>query len=83
MPRANFPIFPAEPGIFAIVLEKCRFETKTASRIKPLHVNSRHRLNGKLFGPKRETNPPNREIPPRAVAVHKKRNRKRHILLVR
>ena len=83
MPLAEFPIFPAEPRIFAIVPEKCRFAPKTASRIRPLPVNSRSGLNGNLFGPNREINRPNRELPQRAIAMHEKRNRKRDILLFR
>jgi hypothetical protein len=61
-PAAQFPVFPVEPGIFAILLEKHGLAVQIASRINGLEANSRSSLTGNSCWRNRELASANREL---------------------
>jgi hypothetical protein len=67
-PAAQFPVFPVEPGIFAILLEKHGLAAQIASRINALAANYRGGITGNSCWRNRELAPANREL---AAEAHK------------
>ena len=61
-PLPNSRFFPWNRDFFRFFTISAAFAQKTANRIKRLPANSRRWPNGNLCLPKRELNPPNREL---------------------
>jgi hypothetical protein len=67
-PAARFPVFPVEPGIFSILLEKHGLAVQISSRINGLEANSRSSQTGNSCWRNRELASANREL---AAEAHK------------
>jgi len=58
----KFPVFPVQPGIFAMFPANRRFASENSQPNQAVASQFPYRPNGNFFAPNRELNAPNREL---------------------